>query len=126
MLSDTTEKLPTDDLEVCEMKVLNEEVNSPIVFPPPTVRRKLFDDDLPQPPTERESTNDVGVCFIDLDPDGQLRPRYEKGRDLPPSQKCILPRSRAKHDVAAPSTRSAFGSSVGSNSPIGWWSNSPN
>ncbi|KAG6385391.1 hypothetical protein SASPL_154226 [Salvia splendens] len=55
-----------------------------------------------------DQEEELGIFLIDLAPDGQLRTRVEKGRDLPKPQ-----------DVG-PSARSPYASSCGSNSLIGW------
>ncbi|KAG6421657.1 hypothetical protein SASPL_118214 [Salvia splendens] len=113
VLSDCTEEIPTDEPSCYEVSGFEAEVNSPMMLPPQTVRRKLFPEDA-APPLDQESTNDVGMYFIDIGPDGRLVTRLESTR--------VLPRSAAaKTDDAGPSTRSPNASSVASNSPVGWW-----
>ncbi|KAG6430941.1 hypothetical protein SASPL_109015 [Salvia splendens] len=110
LLSDRTEKISADELSCYEVNENDTEVNSPAVFPPPTVRRKLFPDEV-EPPTDRESTNEAGICFIDLDADGKLHTRMMgKGRDLPTQP------GRNK-DPGGPSNLSSNASSCASNSP---------
>ncbi|KAG6416272.1 hypothetical protein SASPL_123698 [Salvia splendens] len=113
VLSDCTEEIPTDEPSCYEVSGFEAEVNSPAMLPPQTVRRKLFPEDV-APPLDQESTNDVGMYFIDIGPDGRLVTRLESTR--------VLPRpAAAKTDDAGPSTRSPNVSSVASNSPLGWW-----
>lgn len=113
VISDTTEKVHCDDLMNNEAG--EEEVNSPVVFPGPKVRRKLFDD-VPEP-NDRESTTVGGIDFIDLTTDGQMCTRVSFGKEL---RKPPVPSKGG----AGPSTlKSPNGSSCGSNSPIvtrGW------
>lgn len=78
VISDTTEKVHCDDLMNNEAG--EEEVNSPVVFPGPKVRRKLFDD-VPEP-NDRESTTVGGIDFIDLTTDGQMCTRVSFGKEL--------------------------------------------
>ena len=113
VISDRTEKICDDEPSCYEVGGIEGEVNSPFMLPPSKACRKLFADDV-EPPTDRESTNDIGIYFIDLAEDGQLRTRFEKGRALlkPPTQ---------KKDEAGPSTRSPNASLCASNSPIHWW-----
>ncbi|KAL1549623.1 hypothetical protein AAHA92_17703 [Salvia divinorum] len=54
VISETTEKLPTEDTNYFTYDEGSEEVNSPFIFPSPNVRRKLFVEDGDQ--TDREST----------------------------------------------------------------------
>lgn len=83
LLSDRTEKISADEPSCYEVNVNETEVNSLVVFPPHSVRRKLFPDE-DEPPTDRESTNEDGICFIDLDADWKLHTRMMgRGRDLP-------------------------------------------
>ncbi|XP_042006892.1 uncharacterized protein LOC121755637 isoform X1 [Salvia splendens] len=109
LISDRTEKVSADEPSCYEITRCDAEVTSPTIFPPRTVCRKLFPED-DEPPTNRESTNEVGICFIDLDADGQLRTRFEKGRDLP-----TVP--DGKKDKGGPSRVSPNTSSCASNSP---------
>ena len=114
LLSDRTEKLSDDEPSCYEVNENDTEVNSPAVFPPPTVRRKLFQDEV-EAPTDRESTNDVGICFIDLDAEGKLHSRIMgKGRELP-----IRPGRNKDH--VGPSNMSSNASSCASNSPKQRW-----
>ncbi|KAG6415896.1 hypothetical protein SASPL_123315 [Salvia splendens] len=113
VISDRIEKICDDEPSCYEVGGIEGEVSSTFMPPPPKVSRKLFADDV-EPPTDRESTTDFGIYFIDLDDDGQLRTRFEKGRALlkPPTQ---------KKDAAGPSTRSHNASSCASNLPLRWW-----
>ncbi|KAG6412480.1 hypothetical protein SASPL_125159 [Salvia splendens] len=45
VLSDCTEAIPTDEPSCYEVSGFEAEVNSPAIFPPQTVRRKLFPED---------------------------------------------------------------------------------
>ncbi|KAL1536837.1 hypothetical protein AAHA92_29420 [Salvia divinorum] len=112
VLSDTTEKLSSEDASCYEVSGGTDEVNSPLVIPPSSTRRKLFSkmDDV----QDRESTTEMGIYFIEVAQDGQLRTRVEKSRVLPKPQPF-------KVDQPSHSMRSSNGSSCGSNSPIGWW-----
>ena len=113
VISDQTEKISDSEPSCYELVACDTEVNSPCVFPPRTVRRKLFVDEVVAP-TDRESSTELGVYFIDLGPNGQLRPRFERGRDLPS-------KPEGDQGKAGPSTRSPNTSSVASNSPKQWW-----
>ena len=120
VISDSTEKLPTEEMGPYDIGELNDEVNSPLVFPPPTVCRKLFEGN--QTPTDRESTTDVGIYFIDLTHDGQLRSRFEKGPALPPPSTFKDKAGVSKATEVGPSRMLPHASSCGSNSPLGKWS----
>lgn len=109
VLSDDTEKLPTDVPRCYELPAGDEEVNSPVMLPPRTVRRKLFNDELEVP--DRESTTQRGPCFIDLATDGQVRTMIQQDRVVPKPPPF-------KADACSPSTRSPHTSSCASNSPI--------
>ncbi|KAL1559387.1 hypothetical protein AAHA92_09736 [Salvia divinorum] len=111
VISKTTEIIPNEDRISQELGENDKEVNSLVVFPRPTVRRNLFDEEAET--TDRESTTKLGIYFINLAQDGQLCTRMENGRDLP-KQPIITPK------VDGPSTRSPDASSCGSNSPIRW------
>ncbi|KAG6411708.1 hypothetical protein SASPL_129792 [Salvia splendens] len=71
VLSDCTEEIPTDEPSCYEVSGFEVEVNSPGIVPPQTVRRKLFPADV-APPINQESTNNMGMYFIDIGPDGRL------------------------------------------------------
>ncbi|KAG6401356.1 hypothetical protein SASPL_138210 [Salvia splendens] len=71
----------SEDSGCYEVAPDNEEVNSPAVFPKPTVRCKLFDDDVEA--IDRESTTAKGIYWIDVGPDENLRTRLKKSRTLP-------------------------------------------
>ncbi|KAL1547626.1 hypothetical protein AAHA92_15958 [Salvia divinorum] len=112
VISETNEVILIEDLKSQDLGEHDEKVNSPAIFPRPTVRRKLFECEAEI--KDRESTTELGIYFIDLAPDGQLCTRMEKGREF------------AKHPIVTPKTdgpgtRSPHASSCGSNSPIGWW-----
>ncbi|XP_042006980.1 uncharacterized protein LOC121755694 isoform X2 [Salvia splendens] len=113
VLSDCTEEIPTDESSCYEVSGFKAEVNSPGIVPPQTVRRKLFAADV-APQVDQESTNDMGMYFIDIGSDGSLVTRLETGRVLPKPD-------AAKTEQAGPSTRSPNASSVASNSPLRWW-----
>ncbi|KAG6399536.1 hypothetical protein SASPL_141017 [Salvia splendens] len=81
VLSDCTEVIPTDEPSCYEVSGFKAEVNSPVIFPPQTVRRKLFPKD-DKPLADRESTTDMGMYFIDIGPDGRLVTRLESGQVL--------------------------------------------
>ncbi|XP_042004951.1 uncharacterized protein LOC121753770 [Salvia splendens] len=113
VLSDCTEEIPTDEPSCYEVSGFVAEVNSPMMLPPQMIRRKLFAEDA-APQHDQESTNDVGMYFIDIAPDGRLLTHLERTR--------VLPRAAAaKTDDTGPSARSPNASSVASNSPLGWW-----
>ncbi|XP_047970727.1 uncharacterized protein LOC125213952 [Salvia hispanica] len=95
LISDGTEKVSTDEPRCYEITGCDAEVTLPTVFPPRTVRLKLFLED-GEPPMDLELTNKVGICFIDLNANGKLHTRFEKRRDLP-----IVP--DGKKDKAGPS-----------------------
>ncbi|KAL1550302.1 hypothetical protein AAHA92_18283 [Salvia divinorum] len=90
----------------------DDEVTSPLGFPCPNVRRKLFNVNIEA--DDRESTSELGIHFIDLAPDGQLRTRVEKGQTLPKQP-------HLGEDQGGPSTSSPHASSCSSNSLMGWW-----
>ncbi|KAG6411609.1 hypothetical protein SASPL_129692 [Salvia splendens] len=110
VISDDTEELPCNDPSV-DVIHLDEEVNSPAIFPRPNVCRKLFEYELNV--TDRESTTTMGIHYIDQAPGCQMRTRAEKDRELPKPPLCYQERG-------GPSTRSPHGSSCCSNSSIGW------
>ncbi|KAL1545161.1 hypothetical protein AAHA92_21915 [Salvia divinorum] len=112
VISDTTEQLPLNEIGNEDLGEQNDEVTSSLRFPRLDVCRKLFDVDIEA--DDRESTMELGIYFIDLAPDGQLRIRVENGRALPKQP-------RLGEDQGGPSTRSPHASSCGSNSPMGWW-----
>ncbi|KAG6425218.1 hypothetical protein SASPL_115645 [Salvia splendens] len=112
VISDNTQKVSTEVLEVYEAGVVEDEVTSPMVIPRPPVCRKLFDDGADV--TDRESTTKKGMYFIDIGSDGMLGTRFEKGVALPKPPPIV-------HPEAGPSGRSPHGSSCASNSPITWW-----
>lgn len=114
VISDQTEKASADEPSCYEINGCDAEGNSPAGFPPRTVRRKIFPED-GKPPTDRESSNEVGICFINLNVDGKLHTRIEGGRDLPTQPE-------AKKDKGGPSRFSLNGSSCASNLPKQWWS----
>ncbi|KAL1567603.1 hypothetical protein AAHA92_03066 [Salvia divinorum] len=107
VISVSTEKLSPEDSSCYEVGDDTKEVNSPAIFPQPTVRHKLFIED--DEPTDRESTIETGIYFIDVGPDGQLRTRLEKSRAL--TKNPFL-----KKDKGGPSLRSSHVSSCASNS----------
>ncbi|KAG6402885.1 hypothetical protein SASPL_135099 [Salvia splendens] len=112
VISDQTVKIDVEVEPSCyELPGCYTEVNSPNIFPTRSVRRKLFVDDV-ETPTNRESSTEIGIYFIENGPNGQLVPRLERGRDL-----------TSKHgaDKAGPSTRSPNTSSAASNSPKQWY-----
>ncbi|KAG6436558.1 hypothetical protein SASPL_101459 [Salvia splendens] len=76
VLSDCTEEIPSDEPSCYEVIGIEAEVNSPGVVPPSKVCRKLFPADV-SPPVDQESTNDIGMYFIDIGPDGRLVTRLE-------------------------------------------------
>ncbi|KAG6389135.1 hypothetical protein SASPL_150594 [Salvia splendens] len=94
VISDCTEEIGADEVAVAANVGGDEEVNSPLVFPGPQVRRKLFDAD--PLPNDRESSSEPGICFVDLTSDWNLRTRVEKGRIMYPPPKPI-------HDGSGPS-----------------------
>ncbi|KAL1544125.1 hypothetical protein AAHA92_21020 [Salvia divinorum] len=113
VISETTEKLSSEEPSCYEVGEGNEKVNSLNVFPPPPrVRRKLFIEK--DEPSDRESTTEMGIYFIEVGPDGLLRTRLEKGRVFPTNP-------TPKQDRVGPSHRSSHASSCASNSPMGWW-----
>lgn len=81
VLSDGTVKLPTDEPSCYELPGADEEVNSPVLLPPRTTRRKLFIED--EEVSDRESTSRRGIHFIDIAKDGQLRSRIQHDRVVP-------------------------------------------
>ena len=113
VISDRTKKVSADEPSCYEINGCDAEVNLLAVFPPRTVRRKLFPEDV-EPPRDRESSNEVGICFIDLDADEKLHTRIEKGRDL-------RTQPEAKKDKAGPSRFSPNMSLCASNSPKRRW-----
>ncbi|KAG6407498.1 hypothetical protein SASPL_130489 [Salvia splendens] len=110
VISDNTEEMRVNEVDVSANVGGEEEVNSPVVFPGPKVRRKLFDAD-PQP-NDRESSSEPGIYFIDLTSDGNLRAREENGR--------ILYQPPKPYDDGAGTLhfKSPRASSCGSNSPM--------
>ncbi|KAL1536534.1 hypothetical protein AAHA92_29170 [Salvia divinorum] len=111
VISDTIEQLLLNEINNEDLGEQDDEVTSPMGFPHPNVRRKLFNVDIEA--EDKESTMELGIQFIDLAPDGQLRTRVENGRALP-KQPCL------GEDQGGPSTRSPHASSCGSNSPMRW------
>ncbi|XP_041993312.1 uncharacterized protein LOC121743961 isoform X3 [Salvia splendens] len=112
IISDTTEKLSSEQPSCYEVPDGNEEVNSPNVIPPANVRRKLFVD--LDGPSDRESTTEPGIYFIDVGPDGKLRTRLESGR--------VLPKDHPMNESNVKKfDRASNASSNGSNSPLGRW-----
>ncbi|KAL1546424.1 hypothetical protein AAHA92_23024 [Salvia divinorum] len=81
VISDNTDQISTKDCICDNLDEKDDEVTSPAVFPRPMVRRKLFEEQRVEV-ADRESTTELGIYFIDLAPDGQLRTRLEKGRAL--------------------------------------------
>lgn len=69
VIFDRMEKICDDEPSCYEVGGIEEEVNSPFMLPPPKVRHKLFAVDV-ESSTNRESTTDVGIYFIDLADDG--------------------------------------------------------
>lgn len=112
IISDTPEKLSSEQPSCYEVPGGNEEVNSPNVIPSANVRRKLFID--LDEASDRESTTEPGICFIDVGQDGQLRTSLEKSRVRPKDH------SMKKSNVKK-TDRASNASSNGSNSPLGWW-----
>ncbi|KAL1540577.1 hypothetical protein AAHA92_24912 [Salvia divinorum] len=115
VVSDTTDDSSCDGSSCYELPGDdNEEVNSPAVFPNPSVRRKLVFDG--EEPSDMESTTESGIFFIDTGPDGKLRTRFEKSRSL-------LKNPFMNNIEASQSQKISHASSSASNSLIGWWRN---
>lgn len=112
VISETTQKMSTEEAGCDVAAEDNDEVNSPFAIPPTTVHRKLFIET--EEPEDRESTTEKGIYFIDVDENVQVRTRVDKG-------KMLNKKPRNQHDGAGPSAFSARNSSCGSNSPIGSW-----
>ncbi|KAG6396875.1 hypothetical protein SASPL_143033 [Salvia splendens] len=112
LLSDGSVTLSHDEPSCYEVSRAMEEVNSPVVIPPVTARRKLFAGI--EEPEDRESTTELGIYFIDVTSDGHLRTRLEKDRSLPKKPSMA-------NGEASTSVRVSHGSSCGSNSPNSWW-----
>lgn len=113
VISDHTVKIDDEEPSCYELPGCYTEVNSPNIFPTRPVCRKLFVDDV-ETPTDRESSTEIGIYFIEKGPNGKLVPRLEKGRDL-------TSKPEADKDKAGPSTRSPNTSSCASNSPKQWY-----
>ena len=126
VLSDNTEKLPTNNLEVYEIEVDNDEVNNPIVFTPPTVRHKLSMMTYHRHLQNENQQMIWGYASLTWTQMANFDLGMKRVETCHNPKKFNLPSSRANHDVVGSSTRSAYGSSVGSNSPIGWLPNVPN
>ncbi|KAL1559347.1 hypothetical protein AAHA92_09699 [Salvia divinorum] len=92
--------------EVIVLSDTNEKISSV------TAQRKFFSYN--DEPSDRESTTEMGIYFVDVGPDGQLCARLEKGRVLPKNPTFNV-------DKPASSIRSLHTSSYGSKFPLCWW-----
>ncbi|KAL1568815.1 hypothetical protein AAHA92_00376 [Salvia divinorum] len=113
LISESTEKKSDEEPSCYEIDDACEEVTSPTAKPAVRANRKPFTD--VNELTDRESTTEPGLYFINVAPDGKLRTRLEKGRVLPKVQAVNTP-------GVGLSNPSSHASSCRSNSPIGWWS----
>ncbi|KAL1558482.1 hypothetical protein AAHA92_08941 [Salvia divinorum] len=112
MMSESTKKKSDEEPSCYEIDDACEEVTSTTAKPVVRADRKPFTD--VEETTDRESTTEPGIYFIDVAPDGKLRTRLEKGR--------VLPKVQDVNTLGVGlSNPSSHASSCGSNSPIGWW-----
>ncbi|KAL1550620.1 hypothetical protein AAHA92_18561 [Salvia divinorum] len=89
IISESSEDKEDGEPSCYEIGSVCEEVTSPIVKPVVYARRKLFVTD--EEAIDRESTTEPGIYFIEVAPDGKLRPRIEHGRVLPKAQSLKTP-----------------------------------
>ena len=103
-----------ENIDYMDIDNEEEEVNSLAVFPKPTVRRKLFDED--DPAKVMDSTTSPRIHFIDVAPGPSFRARYEN----------TVSQRLALNEGGKLPHLSPAGSSCVSNSRMGYWRPSEN